>query len=413
LRKIIIQIKDRDGRSVVKKKVGIITEYCHSINYGGNLQAYALVSVVRSLGYSCEQIQYISNFTSDKLQNSGKSVFSKKTLKNIIRSCKRKAYRLINSTFLRKRLQSQKNSFTAFNLNIPHSVFIYNDDTIRNCVDDYYTIITGSDQVWNLDYQKFAYFLDFVPSHVRKLSYAASLGTGRLTDTQKEFFSKKIEGYDGISVREEDSVPLLQALTATKVHWHLDPTLLLSKNDWNLVCDERVVEEKYIFCYFLGADTALRDLAQRYAKEKHLKIVTIPYLLGTYRKCDVFFGDIRRNDITPEKFISLIKHAECILTDSFHACVFSLIYQKQFFAFHRFQKKERASRIYSLMNLFDVAHRFCDSAERMNIEYMNVANPISYDQPFALFEEKKNESLSYLKNHLAQTRSEEYQNQSD
>ena len=185
------------------------------------------------------------------------------------------------------------------------------------------------------------------------------MATDYLSDPYQQIFKKALEGYQAISVREKSSVQLLNPLTSMEVQWVLDPTLLLSRNDWDRVCSERLIDEKYLFCYFLGANKKARSLAQKMAKQKNLKLVTIAYASGVIQLIDKKFGDERLFDVSPQQFISLIKNAEYVFTDSFHAVVFSFLYQKQYFVFNRSQKCEMSARITDITNLFHTPERFC------------------------------------------------------
>ncbi len=378
------------------KKIGIITEYCQSRNYGGNLQAYALVYIINKLGYAAEQIQY-NNYSTGKRTCQNRRTFS---IRKVFSRFKRYGDKFIKQVVLKRKFEERNNAMAGFNLSINHSERIYSDDNIAECVDDYTAVITGSDQVWNFSFNKPAYFLDFVPSYIPKFSYAASIGLASLPDGIKDMFKNSLKDYIGVSVREEDAVNLLEGLSPVPVEWVLDPTLLLSKNEWDDICAERMVEQKYVFCYFLGKDENERYIAKQFAKKHHLKIVTLPYLNGGFRKCDASFGDIKLYGVSPREFISLIKYAECVLTDSFHATVFSSIYQKEFFVFEREGQKGMGTRIYSLAKLFECEERFCDTLEKATMDYIEGLAPLDYSKETSLFVEMKNKSLEYLECNL-------------
>lgn len=295
----------------------------------------------------------------------------------------------------------RNDAMLEFNQNIiPHCEEVYSSDNIRDCGEEYDAFITGSDQVWNPVWYNSAYYLDFVPSNKIKMSYAASLGKTSISDEQIEIFKNNLADYTAVGVRELDAVSFLQPYSPVPVAWNLDPTLLLDADEWDEICGERVINEKYVFCYFLGADKNQRNVAKKFAKKNKLKLVTIPFVAGVFEGCDVNFGDYKLYDASPEKFISLIKYAEYIFTDSFHATVFSSIYRKQYFVFQRAGEKGMGTRIYSLMKLFESEERFLDTYEKATLSYIESLSALTYNHELELFNEMKRNSFNYLRENL-------------
>ena len=192
---------------------------------------------------------------------------------------------------------------------------------------------------------------------------------------------------------------MLQPLVDKKVEWVLDPTLLLSREDWDNICSVNKIEERYVFCYFLGELSLSNKKIIEFARSKNLKVVSMPYLAWTSKR-DSNFGDYKIYDATPPDFISLIKHAEYVFTDSFHATVFSHIYHKNFFVFNRAGLKSMNDRIYSLTSLFDTQERFCDTKEKISLHYIEGLPPIDYGKTFPKFEAMKEKSINFLKENL-------------
>ncbi|MBQ8351565.1 MAG: polysaccharide pyruvyl transferase family protein [Clostridia bacterium] len=363
-------------------KIGIITHYYKSRNYGGNLQAYALCEVLRKLGNESEQIS-----------------LSRTNNKNI----KGKISDLLNSVLRLKHisciwnLRKRNKAIQHFNIHqIPHSK-VYHEKNIVHSANDYDVFITGSDQVWHPKACCDAYLLQFVPSTKIKISYAASVATDQLTTEIKDWYQEAFQSFDAISVREESSAKLLSDISPCEIEVLLDPTLLLDKNDWNKILEESEIKEKYIFCYFLGADQKGREVALAYAREHGLKVVSLPHLLGAYRSCDKNYGDYQLYDVSPGKLLSLIKNAEHIFTDSFHAAVFSLIFEKQFNVFQRKGAETMSVRISSLLDLYDLTDMFCDDISKVDLAYIESLASIQYQTEFEKFESAKEQSIQYLK----------------
>lgn len=380
---------------LMRKRIGIITHYHMSKNYGGNLQAYAMVSFLNKRGYEAEQISYFM----DEPQAINVSFIAR--LKHKAHKIKQKIKGVFNEIEDKKHniLKRQAKASKDFNQNIPHSQAVYDDLSITNCIEDYDCFITGSDQVWNLDCYHSPYFLDFVPPTKIKLSYAASLAKDFLTESQKDIFRKSLSDYKAVSVREKNAEKLLKGILPVEIQTVVDPTLLLTREEWDEVCSDCMMEEKYVFCYFLGENREERKLAEQFARLHHLKVVAIPHI-GGIKWMDRKFGDLRLYDVSPQQFISLIKHAEYVFTDSFHAVVFSNIYQKQYFVFNRNKKGAMASRIVDITQLFHQEERFCADKERETIEYLTSLSNIDYTKNNDDFERLKEQSISYLENNL-------------
>lgn len=365
------------------KKIGIITYYYNSINYGGVLQAYALVKALEKNNVVVEQISY--NSIGVQINNKGN---------NSVKYSIKKAIKHLIATYLNYILKNRYKSFCRFRDEIPHTPKVYDDSNI-SIISEYYDIyITGSDQVWNTTWYRPTFFLDFVPKNKKKVSYAASIGKKDLSEKESEIFKSSLKNYSAISVREQDSVNLLSSLTNGEVEWVLDPTLLLDKSDWDRIAPAPLVNKKYVFCYFIGDGYKERKLAKKYAKEHDLCLVVLSHPAG-FNYSDLGFGDKKMYDAGPADFVSLIKCAEYIFTDSFHACVFSSIYHKQFFVFPRNGKKAMGNRIYSLLSLFDCVDHFCDTDEKQRMEYISNLQLISY-KDLNKYIEMKNRSLRFI-----------------
>lgn len=373
------------------KKIGVLTHYYDSLNYGGNLQAFALSKFLINKGLNCEQISFIKG-------NSAVNSSKRLNVKRLVR---------IPLVLVRKFISKKHNlpqakrvAFENFNKSIiPHSEKIYNRENIKNCVGDYDAFITGSDQVWNFTWYNPEYFLDFVPSNKKKISYAASIGSDYLTEEQKTTFKNSLKDFDAVSVREPSSIKLIEDVCPVPVVSTLDPTLLLDREDWDKVSSKRLIDEEYIFCYFLGNYKKTRELVNKFAKKHNLKIAFIPYTAGIVLS-DRKFGDYRFIDASPEDFISLIKHAKYVFTDSFHAVVFSHIYGKEFFVFNRDKRALMNGRIKDITSLFACQERYCDTNEKMALSYIEGLSPLDYTRETDEFLAKKRESIEFLENNI-------------
>ncbi len=387
-------------------KIGIVTMYHGSKNYGGNLQAYALCKALKKLdaSYEAEQISYMNVSARFHSKRMSPIQFLKKCVRSVWYRTVRRFIRFLATRKDRKYkalLAARAAAVLDFNQNmIPHSK-IYNADTLCTAAEKYDVFITGSDQVWNPLWYNAASRLDFVPKEKLKFSYAASISRDFLKEEEQSIFRHSLADYTGISVREEQAVHLLSPLVSQEVEWVLDPTLLLSREDWDEIATERLIQERYLFCYFLGEGEEERKLATAYAEAHSLVLVTLPFLHGIPRDCDRGFGTRQLYEISPSDFISLIKHAECVFTDSFHATLFSGIYGRQYFAFERsLGGHTMGSRLQSLLSLYEAEDRFCNIEERVSLAYIEALAPIDYSRPLANLAKKRTQSLAFLSKNL-------------
>ena len=385
-------------------KVGIVTIYYKNSNYGANLQAYALALYLEHMGYDAEQI-CCSLYRPELFSAGFRRLSHIKRLKLIVRKA------LYGMTQTKNRLLSecpqyhrcvrrQKKIYNFNSKRIRHSKVVYYSYEHPMIAENYDVFISGSDQVWNTQWGVVPiYFLNCVQKPKIKMSYAASLGKEQLSEDDIAVYKKYLADYDAISVREEDAVALLKDAAPMAAEWVVDPTLLLSREDWDGICGERMVQEPYLFCYFLGMDTEERNLAAAYAKEHRLKLVTMPFLLEemfrdrAFRKFEKKFGDEQLYDVSPEQFLSLIRYADCVFTDSFHGALFSGLYQREYFIFGRGQM---GSRIVSLTKLYETPEHYCVTPEQRTMGYLSAQKPIDYSRDLKLLKEMQQKSKDFL-----------------
>lgn len=373
------------------KKIGIITHYYNSKNYGGVLQAYALCAFLRKEGYDAEQIQFDKEY--------GKGL--KRRIGNVCRAVLSIPQRIKYTGIYRKLSQKEKNFFEFRDEWIPHSKTVYTQRTLKKLAGEYDLFITGSDQVWHPNAVCDAYLLDFGMDGIHKMSYAASISKDSLTEQEQIRYQKALADYRAISVREKNAVGLLQSFIAMPIKWVVDPVFLLCKEEWqSVIDDDQKTDFPYVACYFLGDDKDIRKLAKEYAENRGFRLVTIPFLSGEVQQADIGFGEEPRIDVAPMEFVKIIKNAEVVFTDSFHAMAFSLIFERQFFVFERNIKSSMSSRIESLAEMFDTPDHFCNDSKKRTIEYIVQADSIDYTKPFPMFETMRSDSIAFLNENI-------------
>lgn len=302
-------------------------------NCGSSLQAFALQHFLITHGIDNEIIDYVPSYT----QNNG-SPF-KTFIRNIIF---RKSYlqrRKKFQNFINKNLKLTKRKYKTYQEleNNPPQADIY---------------ITGSDQLWNNSYacgNDPAFYLGFVNKEdTQKISYAVSIGKGNVNENDLKLVKEYGNDFKWISLREKINVgDVEKVINKVPVVHVCDPVLLNDAKEYDKIKKIRIIEDKYVLVYVAQAinKLELNRIVKEIAKKDGLKIVFI----GTYRnKCDC---DFHIKDMDPGDFLSLIYNAEYIVSNSFHATMFSLIYNKQFIAILPKENRNRISEILELTNL--------------------------------------------------------------
>ena len=390
-----------DKRINEKNKVGIVTLYHNNYNFGGLLQAYALPKVIKEhFGIEAEQIDYIpaEQKTKIKPNNDKKSVLQY-------------LYQLVYNfgivffgTISKKNLYQRKQAFDSFMDEILHSEIAYDQNTISKSLDQYRLFICGGDQIWN-DYKEKqnikVYTLQFVPSHVKKIAYAPSMAILETTSDFNQIMRTGLNELNSISVREKKSVPLLELLTKKKINIVVDPVLLMTENEWECVARVPQKKDKYILCYLLGDSVEYRKAVKKFARKMNKPILTFPHIFSNVvRKCDLFFGDIHDYTSGPREFLGLIRNAEFVITDSFHACVFSMIFETSFVVFERNKIGEKGnmnSRIYDFLEEYHLENQLVSEKELAD---MKDIPGIDFTYAHKHWEKRREESLKYLENAL-------------
>ena len=390
-----------DKRINEKNKVGIVTLYHNNYNFGGLLQAYALPKVIKEhFGIEAEQIDYIpaEQKTKIKPNNDKKSVLQY-------------LYQLVYNfgivffgTISKKNLYQRKQAFDSFMDEILHSEIAYDQNTISKSLDQYRLFICGGDQIWN-DYKEKqnikVYTLQFVPSHVKKIAYAPSMAILETTSDFNQIMRTGLNELNSVSVREKKSVSLLELLTNKKINIVVDPVLLMTENEWECVARVPQKKDKYILCYLLGDSEEYREAVKKFARKMKKPILTFPHIfLNIVRKCDLFFGDIHDYTSGPREFLGLIRNAEFVITDSFHACVFSMIFKTPFVVFERNKIGEKGnmnSRIYDFLEEYHLENQLVSEKELAD---MKEIPGIDFTYAHKHWEKRREESLKYLENAL-------------
>ena len=388
---------------MTNKKIGIISLYSYSVNYGGVLQAFAMNQLLLNAGFEPQQIVYSNTSPNYKKKKTLKDFLSEHTVSYVLKKpfnlllsrCPNKIRKFFNS-HAEESIRLRAKVFENFRKNrITHTQGCNQNNIAEKCsfFDGY---ICGSDQVWNPGIADENYLLSFVPDGKTRFSYAASIPQSSIPADKLDLFKNNLALFDGISVREENSVELIKSLCNKDVTWVLDPTLLMSAEEWIKYAEPYPIKGDYVFCYFLGTDKRFRRAVKKYAKANNLKIVTFPYLLPEPNSADKHFGDIRICDANPLQFVSLIKNAKCVFADSFHAAAFSINLHTDFYVFQRSESRSMGSRMTSLLKL-------ANCRERLVCKYKDVKRnnkTINWKNADINLEKQRQVSYAYLNEQL-------------
>ncbi|MFI3327471.1 MAG: polysaccharide pyruvyl transferase family protein [Clostridia bacterium] len=385
------------------KKIGILTRYYKNYNYGGLLQAYAS-DFFFNKNIKTEQIQYDMSAYRKSL-----SFFQKLkglTLFQIFKKTKGKIIRKQVDFGLDFSLRIKK--YLEFQLFIKHSQdkLLENNKKVFN--EKYDAFIVGSDVIWNPKLYHEAYYLTFVSLLKLKIAYAASMGVCEISDEMADKIIPLIERFDYVSVREKSAKDLINRYTDKEVTVVSDPVLLLNQDDWNEVAVSPISDKSYVYTYLLGDRKVNRDITTKIAKDMKLPLVTVPYIHLRYNDYDKKFGDIQLDEVGPAEFVGLIRDSKMVVTDSFHAVVFSLIYNIKFVALKRNLDTETGSmnsRIIDLLEEMGLADRIVESIDEVTEEF--VSKEIDFSNANKVIKEKKIISIEFLKKAFTDTELEE------
>lgn len=364
-------------------KIAILTFHA-SDNCGSQLQTYALSKVIKEhFGVTPHVIDY-----SNRRQQEVYAIFRKiHSVKDLVRN-------LYHLLFLHL-LKPYHKSFRDFISNHVHltNVRYSSPDELKKLDGKYDIYIAGSDQVWNTKAYDFddSYFLDFV-TRGRKIAYATSLGATNIIESScdKIKYTKLLDDFSMLSVREKNAQLLLQTITEKPIELLLDPTLLLSKSDWEaLAGDEPLIKGKYIFYYaFTYAENPNR-IVKKLSKKYNMPVYIVDANEWS-RRCLFMYGFKLASQFGPIAFLNLIKYSELVLTTSFHGTALSVAMEKKFWFVKTPMLNPRDDRATSLLNQLGLPDRLQGSDYLLSHDvFLPLEKTVSAD-------ELKQKSISYL-----------------
>lgn len=360
-------------------RIGLLSPH-YAYNYGAKLQAFALKTYLRKQGHDAVIINRRPAY------QCAIPSFLGRMARRLEEFAKRNSFGKFEDTFLQPQTEpiiteGDWSKFPSFKLD---------------------AVIVGSDQVWRDDYafSSFGYnlFLDFVDEATKRISYAPSLGkeSWNAPEEVSEKVRQLLHKFDAISVRESSSISILKDKFDVDSQLVVDPTMLLSSDEYREIFNIPIKSDNYIAAYILDDNETfkkrLRQLAQEAQKPIHKISVGSP-------KSSLGIMLNRFQRMTPvTKWIENIANASSVITNSFHGMVFSIIFRKQFVVV--MNKERGAARFKSLLEMLGLENRLTDETDS---QYNRIlSTPIDYKSIKPRIEHWRNISFAFLHDNLQQ-----------
>lgn len=360
------------------KKIGIITMI--GDNFGNRLQNYALQEYLKKIDVQPETIY--------------NSVYDLPQKKNKIIDIPRKIYVHLKNILLKrlyKKITHERlNLYDQFNnkyIQFSKEKLVKKYD-LKELYNKYDKFIVGSDQVWN----PYAYRnkeIDFLlfSKKEKNISYAASFGVENIEKQFESIYKKGLNNFKYISVREDKGKEIIKKITnRNDIEVLIDPTMLLTQEEWIKIEKKPLClkEKKYILNYFLG-DISLnrKEQIEKIAQEYDCEIINI------LDKKDPFYVS------GPSEFLYLERNAFLICTDSFHSCIFAILFNTPFIVFNREDKSVNMnSRIETLLSKFKLQDRYYKGKIDKKLLRAN------YTEAYHILERERQKSYEFFKKTL-------------
>ena len=367
-------------------KIAVLT-YNFNNNYGGMLQAYAMMKTLKKLDHKPEllYVQTVELSFKNRLK-----FFIKKHLLS---------YFIPKWTELRHQTTIEQNTSYFVNKYItPKTAPLWKEKDFKNITkNNYDAYLVGSDQVWRARlyrYIDYAFF-GFVESNKPVfLSYAASFGVDiwEYTEEETKKYKKQLKRFDAISVREASGVTLCKEHFEKDALHVLDPTMLLDPEDYRkIVLDEdEPNQDGNLFTYILDMTDEKKNLVSKVAETLNLR----PFSISI--KSEDCINLKSKIFPTVTAWLKAFDEAEYIITDSFHGCLFSILFNKPFLVYGN--KKRGLARFQSILKIFNLENRLIDTMNSFSEEI--ILEPINWKNVNQTLNDFRAVSLNYLQVNL-------------
>lgn len=363
---------------LLMKKVGIISYniYGNFTNYGSALQSWALSQTISKLGYRPVLVDYCPDIHLDK-----------NILNPLEKMWDQDEVSIRNTTLTLPAIEENYYKFEGFFTNrFNRTTTKYKRDNFEEISkEDLDGFVCGSDTIFCIDESKGfdeAYFANYPCMKHHAISYAASFGDTKISDGEYLILNQRIQNFKAIGLRENRMVEYVSAHSKCPVQKTIDPTLLLKPKEYSPIISERVIEGKYLLLYTRRYNAKMQEYAEEMAAKNGWKIVEI-----SLRATNAEKGHIMMYKAGVEEFLSLVNHAEYIVTNSFHGLMFSVQFKKQFAIFSRetgdskiaealelfgLQNNLLTDKVETLINIedYELVHKRIDVARRDSLAFL-------------------------------------------
>ena len=384
----------------------ILTQPLHT-NYGGLLQAYALQQILKGMGH---------DVVTDRLGVVRKLPLWNRALRflyHAVQFCILKNYRYYPYRYLFVSFDKESKAKRSISINTERFVHTYIDtidlltrsnESVIDAVRQFDAIVVGSDQVWRATMSDIpTYFLSFTKAiNVKRIAYAASFGTDDLNEYSKmdmKIASESIKLFDAVSVREKSGVHLCRDYFKMDAVHVLDPTMLLSKDDYLKLIEEedKPCSENILLTYVLDRTQEKNDIIQRVGEALHLT--------SCENGAVKYFSNVVESNVSEciypsvSRWVAGFRDAQFVVTDSFHGTVFSIIFNKPFVAI--LNSKRGSSRFISLLSVLGLENRLISTTNDLLEEHLK---PIDYTEVNKILNDWRYLSISFMERHLKEAR---------
>ena len=384
----------------------ILTQPLHT-NYGGLLQAYALQQILKGMGH---------DVVTDRLGVLRKLPLWNRALRflyHAVQFCILKNYRYYPYRYLFVSFDKESKAKRSISINTDRFVNTHIDtidlltrsnESVIDAVRQFDAIVVGSDQVWRATMSDIpTYFLSFTKAiNVKRIAYAASFGTDDLNEYSKmdmKIASESIKLFDAVSVREKSGVHLCRDYFKMDAVHVLDPTMLLSKDDYLKLIEEedKPCSENILLTYVLDRTQEKNDIIQRVGEALHLT--------SCENGAVKYFSNVVESNVSEciypsvSRWVAGFRDAQFVVTDSFHGTVFSIIFNKPFVAI--LNSKRGSSRFISLLSVLGLENRLISTTNDLLEEHLK---PIDYTEVNKILNDWRYLSISFMERHLKEAR---------
>lgn len=342
------------------KRIAILTLVFY--DYGTRLQSYALCKIINRIFNGTISVEVLNTESSWSIKTNvfkfivSSSIKSYKlgALKHIFEVFKYmcESHRIYTGKDHTVEIKERKDSFNNLISKIPYTSTYYSFDDIRKGrLPEYDALLVGSDQVWNgikVGNQDI-FMLDFLKRE-KGLTYAASFGMTSIPPSMKEDYIRRIQNFDSLLIREQEGVNLCRELGRNDARLVLDPTLLLDSTEYKDVISEKpIIDGDFVLVYSLNYSYKIFDEAYKLGEKNNCKMVVLkrsfcPPNITKYKDAIELYAE------SPESFLWLIQNAKCIITNSYHALLFSINFNKNFYLYLD-NADEENSRLLTIINM--------------------------------------------------------------